>query len=234
MAVGWVQDWTGVTAASGDLAITGAALTAGNYIVFAVQNTGAADVISINGVAETAVLSVDQGATQLSVFIFKAVGGETSFTFTGNSANIWIVASEFSGIQSDQATAVDGSASTSNTSATTASTGTATVGDRPADSMAVAFLAIAGNTSAHSCADASASGGANYTLGSNATAGAIRLILAWKVLAVAEDEVGTWSWTTARSSCGAIIVLEGIASGGGGTALWTPMSSFARKQRRAE
>ena len=206
MAVGHVQDWTGISSVTGTGTITGTAVTAGNWMVAATRVVSGATVTPPSPF--TSVLSIDNapsGSTVLEVFIGKAVGGETSFAFVETGTTIKVVLTELSAILATSPLDVSASAETG--SATTCSTGT-TAATAQADSMAIAFVANSGGAfSAVSCAT-------DFTLGAEATVGAINLLLAWKVLSATGTQAGTWSWTTARPTGSAIIVLKGLAAGG--------------------
>lgn len=233
MAVGHVQNWTGVASTTGTGTITGTAVTAGNWMVAATR-VGTGQTVTPPS-PFTSVLSIDNspgGTTVLEVFIGKAVGGETSFAFTETGTSMRVVLTEFSSILADSPLNVSALAET--TSNTTCVTGT-TGASAQADSMAIAFLATSGGSiTAPSCSyqlDGSTTAPA-FTLGAEATVGAIGLLLAWRVLSAIGTHAGTWSWTTARPTGSAIIVLKGLAPGGGGGGGVNGSAQWTEQERR--
>ena len=230
MAVGHVQNWTGVSSATGSATITGTAVTAGNWMVAAVRYVSgqSVDVVPSPFTSAFSRNNAPDGSTVLEVFIGKAVGGETSFEFGDSGTNMSVALTELSAILATAPT--DVSASSESVAAAGCSTGV-TAATAQADSMALAFFCTSGgNVTSPSCADAN--GGAAYTLGSFAIVGAIHLYIAYKVLAATSTQEGTWSWTTARVSASGILVLKGLAPGGGGGGGVNGSAQWTEQRRR--
>lgn len=200
MAVAFVQNWTGVGETDGSTAISGTALTAGNWAVVSAKVVLGATITPPSPF--TSVLSVSNASRTLEVFIGKSVGGETSFTFTETGTDLDIALSEFTNIAASSP--VDVTASTTTANGTSCGTGT-TAATSMDDEMAIALVAWNGSVTSPSCAT-------GFTLGSKAiNAGPIRTALAYKVLSATGTQTGTWSWTTSRTSCSAIITLKGLS-----------------------
>lgn len=205
MAVAFVQDWTAVIDAATPATISGTALTAGNWAVAVTRSANTATITPPSPF--TSVLSKIQSGVKVEVFVGLAVGGETSFDFgydAGASASVSLT--EFTNILA--ASPVDVSASAGANGVTSQVTGT-TGTTAQADSMAVACIAWAATVTSPSCAT-------GFTLGSY-SASAMSGI-AYKVLSATGTQNGTWSWTTARDTAAAIIVLKGLVPSGHPTA----------------